>query len=371
MELVRSTCHDVSSADDLSQPDLQAFFAWWRGLADGRATPPASSWASGRHLVDDANIVALRRVEEHAFVYEHYGEGLTQLTGFRLQGQSLKLSGYDAALNVSSAIADLYVRKYEESIARGVALLTLNQAQINARVHAWERLLLPFGDPGDGLVVACVRPQLFRHEVLASLSRIARFGSATLEPVRRGETVVDYVMIEATALGPVLYGVAPLYLSALIDVAAFPDLMRRIEGAAVGECVLETTLDKSEGGEARFVRVEIFGAPVRPFVTVVDVTAETAATRERDETQRKLRDFLDTASDWCWQTDERHRMMLVSDDGRRIGGAPFSEFVGLTRREFPIVPEDREIIERHFEDLDARRPFKDLVSPCASRTARR
>jgi diguanylate cyclase (GGDEF)-like protein/PAS domain S-box-containing protein len=287
---VRSTCHDVSSADDLSQPDLKVLFDWWRGLAGGRATPPVASWATGRHLVDDANLVALRRVDEHAFVYEHYGEGLTQLTGFRLQGQSLKLSGYDAALNVSSAIADLYVRKYEESIARGVALLTLNQAQINARVHAWERLLLPFGEPDDGLVVACVRPQLFRHEVLASLSRIARFGSATLEPVRRGETVVDYVMIEATALGPVLCGVAPLYLSSLIDVAAFPDLMRRIEGAEVGECVLETTLDKSEGGEARFVRVEIFGAPVRPFVTVVDVTDWKRAERLLAESSEQLRE---------------------------------------------------------------------------------
>jgi len=362
-ESVRSTTTDIEEERDLVKDEHRALFAAWNAARGAGTVPPADALDTVLPTLDPAHLVVVRRTEPFTFVYDHYGEGLTALTGFRLAGQTLSLKGYKPCLDVASTIGDLYVRKYEECLVRGRAIVTLNQAQINARVHAWERLLLPFGRIGEpgARVVADIRPQLFRHEVLASLSTIAQFGSATLEPVRGPDGAGDFIMIEATALAPVLGGTAPLNLSGLLGRPLTADLGTRLATAAAGECVLSETREIEGPSGPRAVAIEVFVAPVRPFVTVKDVTAEAAAMRARDESEQRLVDFLETASDWCWQSDTEHRVVAFGKDAKPIAGVGRDVFLGRTRREFPVIPEDRPVIERHFEDLEARRPFKNLV----------
>ncbi len=49
--------------------------------------------------------------------------------------------------------------------------------------------------------------------------------------------------------------------------------------------------------------------------------------------ERKLRKFLETASDWAWQTDEEHRFIYLSPNFEELSGLRREELLGKTRRE--------------------------------------
>ncbi len=299
-EPVRATSRDVFARSDLDRPEHRALFDWWRSRGDA---PGAAAFDPTFDGIARDFLVALKRVGPHRFVYLHYGEGLQSLTDLSLAGQALELAGYDPRHNVAAQIADLYVRKYEECIVRRQAMITLNQAQNNARIHAWERLLVPFGGADDegAVVVGDIRPQLFRHEVLASLSRIAQFGSATLEPIRGAEGARDFMMIEATALAPVLGGQAPVLLSGLLDRPIDPALAALMARAEPGTSVLRETRRLGDGPGARVVEIEVFVAPVRCFVTVRDVTSLERATALLAERTEQLREAHRLGSIGSWR----------------------------------------------------------------------
>jgi diguanylate cyclase (GGDEF)-like protein len=92
-----------------------------------------------------------------------------------------------------------------------------------------------------------------------------------------------------------------------------------------------------------------------------DVAAHAEAARLLVEENEKLRDFVNCAAEWCWETDEEHR---YRDTDALLGRAPVfgsKDFVGKRRIDLPHPPEDRAALERHMEDLKARRPFLDLL----------
>ena len=92
-----------------------------------------------------------------------------------------------------------------------------------------------------------------------------------------------------------------------------------------------------------------------------DITDETEALRRLAESEQRLIDFVSTASDWCWQTDAEHRFIDFAPGTAWPTNVTMPAVDGLTRRDLPLVPEDRPVIEQHFVDLAARRPFRDLV----------
>jgi diguanylate cyclase (GGDEF)-like protein/PAS domain S-box-containing protein len=364
---VRSRTTEIADPADLTRAEHGARYLWWRGLAEAGA-PPVEALPRVETLPDSGHLVVVRRVAPGAYEYLHYGAEIAALSGFDLTGRRLAAA---APLHdqVETDVAALYLRRYEDALARGRALAVLNQGKRLSRVHAWERLLLPFGraDEIGARVVVDVRPHMFRHEVLASLSQIAKFGSATLEPERGPDgRIVDFLLLEATELAPVL-GEAPWRLSELLGAEVGPDLVERLTSASDGGCVRAATrrIDGPDGG--RHVRIEAFAAPVRPFVTVYDVTAETAALIVADETRRRLedsearfRDFATSGTDWFWQTDENHRFVEFSTD-LAFADYRINKNVGRTRREIDVIPEDRPTIEAHMRDLEARREFRGLV----------
>ena len=91
---------------------------------------------------------------------------------------------------------------------------------------------------------------------------------------------------------------------------------------------------------------------------VRDVTDEVAAIRSSTASEKQLADFLETASDWCWETDAEHRFSQLdrgSDWAQSVLGVPG---FGYARWELPLIPEDRERVLAHKADLEARRPFR-------------
>ena len=102
------------------------------------------------------------------------------------------------------------------------------------------------------------------------------------------------------------------------------------------------------------------GRVVRVSGIVRDVTEEVAAIRSSAESQRMLADFLETASDWCWETDRDHRFCRL-DRGADLAEVMLgNQAYGLTRWELPLAPEDEERMRRHRADLEAYRPFRNF-----------
>lgn len=103
------------------------------------------------------------------------------------------------------------------------------------------------------------------------------------------------------------------------------------------------------------------GKTVSVFGIIQDITAEQAAKRRIEESEERFRDFASLAGDWCWETDAHHRFINFTDGLYETGNYSQTAFVGKTRREIPLIPEDRAAIETHFEDLEAHKPFRDLM----------
>jgi diguanylate cyclase (GGDEF)-like protein/PAS domain S-box-containing protein len=72
--------------------------------------------------------------------------------------------------------------------------------------------------------------------------------------------------------------------------------------------------------------------------------------------EQRLKDYLDTATDWLWETDENHRFVRILADDR----IPFGEvpFLGRTRLERAHANPSDPLWAAHLEDLAARRPFR-------------
>ena len=118
----------------------------------------------------------------------------------------------------------------------------------------------------------------------------------------------------------------------------------------------------------RFGDVRAAAALAAILALLVGVLGEVVArlARERERDVARHADFAAAASDWFWETDADHRFVYVTpaaDPAR----APFrSRLVGLDRREMltrGIIAEEADSAKwhQHFADLEAHRPFRDLV----------
>jgi diguanylate cyclase (GGDEF)-like protein/PAS domain S-box-containing protein len=76
--------------------------------------------------------------------------------------------------------------------------------------------------------------------------------------------------------------------------------------------------------------------------------------------ERRFRDFAMSASDWLWETDTEHRFTWLSPNVRDLIGVPPEWHYGKTRREIMSPGVDPELIEAHWQILEAHLPFRDL-----------
>jgi diguanylate cyclase (GGDEF)-like protein/PAS domain S-box-containing protein len=137
-----------------------------------------------------------------------------------------------------------------------------------------------------------------------------------------------------------------------------------------GETVRFTTSRPAIYGHAE---VEVIMAPLVIDGTTrgqvgltVDQTERASAERALRESRARLADYLDTASDWVWETDAEHRLTALTGF-LETNVASVDKLIG--RRRWELVgadPETDPAWREHLEDLRAHRPFRGFIYAYAS-----
>ncbi len=104
-------------------------------------------------------------------------------------------------------------------------------------------------------------------------------------------------------------------------------------------------------------------------VTHLDITqlrqpAESVLLQAADAARasaRRLDDFADLALEWFWETDPAYRVTALEGYSEPSLGLERERTLGRTLRELETPQGDPDKWRRHQDDLDARRPFRNLV----------
>lgn len=75
----------------------------------------------------------------------------------------------------------------------------------------------------------------------------------------------------------------------------------------------------------------------------------------------RFQDFARASSDWFWETDADLNVIWASEGAEDFFGVPREQLFGRKRGQFWQPEGDEDIWPRHRADLEARRPFKELV----------
>lgn len=143
-----------------------------------------------------------------------------------------------------------------------------------------------------------------------------------------------------------------------------------------GEDVPETyeyqglRMDGSRVWMENFVSIIDWGGEQAIFNAAMDISARKKTEELLRESERRFRDYAESATDWLWEMDENLRWIYFSGRfGESTGSAP-ERFLGRTRREFieqgdmvygPMT--SRADWDRHLADMDAHRPFRNFCHP--------
>jgi len=91
-----------------------------------------------------------------------------------------------------------------------------------------------------------------------------------------------------------------------------------------------------------------------------DISEQKSTEFELQQSRNRFETFADAASDWFWEMDASLRFTYVSPRAVEILGVPVSFLIGKTRREISGEMIDNEKWQRHYEELDAHRAFRDF-----------
>jgi len=80
-----------------------------------------------------------------------------------------------------------------------------------------------------------------------------------------------------------------------------------------------------------------------------------------EASETRFRDMTEASSDWLWESDQEHRISFLSARFETIFGISTASVIGRTRLEIMSPETSAEAIERHRTDLNAHRPFRDLM----------
>ena len=93
---------------------------------------------------------------------------------------------------------------------------------------------------------------------------------------------------------------------------------------------------------------------------VSEITGRKRAEDALRLSEQRFRDFAISASDWLWETDAEHRFTWLSPNVSDLIGVPPEWHYGKTRREIMAPSVDPEMIEAHWQVVEAHLPFRDL-----------
>ena len=112
--------------------------------------------------------------------------------------------------------------------------------------------------------------------------------------------------------------------------------------------------------QGRWLLVNDHRLPDGGIITVaIDITNLKKNEQALMESERRFRDFAESASDWFWETDAEHRFTYISPHDDAAVAVLNQRAIGKTRLDLRL-PDDRddEKWKAHCADLDARRPFR-------------
>ena len=96
------------------------------------------------------------------------------------------------------------------------------------------------------------------------------------------------------------------------------------------------------------------------FGVIRDITERTLRQQALAESEARFHDFADASSDWYWEMDADLRFSYLSQRWFVLSGVDPGRMIGKTRQEYLGADPQDEHWKRHFEDLAARRPFRDF-----------
>ena len=113
------------------------------------------------------------------------------------------------------------------------------------------------------------------------------------------------------------------------------------------------------------------GADVAQFGTIQDITELRRAQELAQESQTRLADFAEAASDWMWETDARFRFTYFSADTESKSGVDADRWLGLTRWELAGASPAEAIWRNHVATLERHEPFRDFRYSYVDQSGRR
>ena len=96
-----------------------------------------------------------------------------------------------------------------------------------------------------------------------------------------------------------------------------------------------------------------------------EVEERRQAEKALQHSEMRLQSFLEAASEWLWETDKDHKFTYFSPHAETAMGLPVQDYLGMTRidRGGDDVKNNPQKWDQHHADLEAHRPFSDLVYP--------
>ena len=142
------------------------------------------------------------------------------------------------------------------------------------------------------------------------------------------------------------------------------EILRQLHTGADSE-VIEFRMRNSEGVYLWLAtNVKVLANPVTQekigsVAITRDITAERKSREELQEREERFRSLTNLSSDWYWETDEHGRFCFRSQREPTPTGLSAEQLIGKTRLDLTFDRNDAGL-QRYFETVAARQPFKDI-----------
>ena len=92
-----------------------------------------------------------------------------------------------------------------------------------------------------------------------------------------------------------------------------------------------------------------------------DITAEIDTGRQSSQREQRLRQLLETASDWYWETDVHGRITFISKNFQEMYGIALADRLGKRLDDHPDTKIDPGTGQKALAAIKARQPYTDLI----------
>ncbi|MCC6467379.1 MAG: PAS domain-containing protein [Alphaproteobacteria bacterium] len=149
-------------------------------------------------------------------------------------------------------------------------------------------------------------------------------------------------------------------------VARSDEYDRQVFDAGMARPFYEESFTTPDDNQCHYLcsKLPLRGEDGRPYAVLtisIDITDRKRAELKMIEANARLADYAETSSDWLWETDAQHHFTYMSE-GVRILGVDAERVIGRSRFDISLdQASDAPKWRAHLGDLEARRPFRDLV----------